>query len=660
MSYLDLPRLHFAGSFQAAPSTVNNTPNNYPEGVPPGQVELYWNPKGTGIFDLVDCTVTALVGPDGALVTSADRDPLIGQPITASYTKAPPKLVDLDPMQQNTSEIWGLLLQVGDLTDRTTGNVRGAYTEGPFGGIWGQAQGPDAPHSSASGSAYYQSTLEHLAWQPPQSGFLQELQARSGERLSIRMIVRAHNNAPPNYDFSPTGLQKLRDAGMPASLVDALEPMSLLIQNVGDTPGIIPTASYVNSLLAEYLGPQVAQANGSQILQTTAVLPYKGATRYDFCYGQIFGTIGPSHADEPTYMTPTRVLAPPQGSPCFFAPATVAADAPRLTVDLGNSLPTVMPGDPPDPAVLHTLTLGWLDDSGTFTTTTPPTTIDYSTLVPTRAGIVDLTLAPDVIETIRDRQLVLAAVDEQGKATTLLSENPGGFYMLADRFVFRMNPGIPTTSATPRGETATGQIYVTRFGQPLANTAVSLTMLTEAQALAYTKNTLGTSGTRGLGNLSIPTSALQFTTTTTTNEQGVASFELMASDPGDPRGALDGQIYFLRYQFQTPTPAPYVQGPDELVSVQVYQQSTTSDLTWYGSIREILSQYGMLYPIMSNIGLSDYASVVRNHEMIETVLSRDILDPLHMPVTRDLSDSRRQLVLQWFAAGMPEGTPPTS
>lgn len=660
MSYLDLPRLHFAGSFLAAPSTINNTPNNYPEGVPPGQVELYWNPNGTGIFDLVECTVTALVGPEGTRVTSADRDPLIGQPITASYTKAPPKLVDLDPMQQNTSEIWGLLLQIGDPTVHSAGNVRGAYTEGPFGGIWGQAQGPNAPHSSASGSAYYQSTLEQLAWQSPESGFLQELEARSGERLSIRMIVRAHNNAPPNYDFSPAGLRKLRDAGLPASLVDALEPMSALIQNVGSAPGIIPTVTYVNSLLAKHLGPQVAQTHGKQILGLTKVLPYAGATRYDFCYGQLFGTIGPSGAEEPTYMTPTRVLAPPAGSKCFFAPAKLAEGTPRLTLDLGNSLPTVMPGDPPDPAVLGTLTLGWVDDSGAFATTTPPTTIDYSTFIPTCAGIVDVTLAPDVIETIRARPLVLAAVDGKAEPIVLLSENPGGFYMLADRFVFRMNPGIPTTSATPRGETATGQIYITRFGEPLANTTVSLTMLTEQEALDYTRQTLGTSGTRGLGNLSIPPAALQFTASTTSNELGVASFELTARDPGNPRGAVDGQIYFLRYQFQTPTPAPYVQGPDELVSVQVYQQATAAELTWHGSIREILGQYGMLYPIMGNIGLGDYQSVVRNHEMIETVLKRDILDPLHMPVTRDLSDSRRRLVLDWFAAGMPEGTPPTS
>lgn len=29
MSYLDVPRLHFAGSFTANPSTINNTSTNY-------------------------------------------------------------------------------------------------------------------------------------------------------------------------------------------------------------------------------------------------------------------------------------------------------------------------------------------------------------------------------------------------------------------------------------------------------------------------------------------------------------------------------------------------------------------------------------------------------------------------------------------------------
>ena len=43
----------------------------------------------------------------------AETETLVGAPVAALYTGAPPKLVDLDPMQQNGSEIWGLTMMFG-------------------------------------------------------------------------------------------------------------------------------------------------------------------------------------------------------------------------------------------------------------------------------------------------------------------------------------------------------------------------------------------------------------------------------------------------------------------------------------------------------------------------------------------------------------------
>jgi len=53
MSYLNLPRLHFSGEFQADPATINNAWQNYNPKVYPSpnaleKVQLYWNPIGTG------------------------------------------------------------------------------------------------------------------------------------------------------------------------------------------------------------------------------------------------------------------------------------------------------------------------------------------------------------------------------------------------------------------------------------------------------------------------------------------------------------------------------------------------------------------------------------------------------------------------------------
>ncbi len=303
MSYLDLPRVHFGGIFQASPSTLNNTPNNYdPTNWTPKLTELYWAPNSDGILDLVDCKVSAVIGKAG----TPSGDSLTGRQVFASYTNAPPKLVDLDPMQQNTSELWGLLLQIGDPAGPF---VRGTFEPISFNGIWGNAQGQSAPRSSASGSAVYQSSLTNLVWNAGDSAVLKALQEQSPQRLSVRMVVNAHNNAPQNYLFDTATFNAMSSAGVPESVVDQLQVLADYKQQMTDCKsGLIPTSSYVNFQLRQLLGQQVAQQYGAAILQATQQT-YTPATPYNFNHGQIVGTVGPAAAGEPTYFVPARVLA---------------------------------------------------------------------------------------------------------------------------------------------------------------------------------------------------------------------------------------------------------------------------------------------------------------------------------------------------------------
>jgi hypothetical protein len=60
--YLMLPRLHFAGRFQADVSTLNNDPDNFSAARP----QLYWNPMGTGSFRLLGCVVRGGRRSDGS------------------------------------------------------------------------------------------------------------------------------------------------------------------------------------------------------------------------------------------------------------------------------------------------------------------------------------------------------------------------------------------------------------------------------------------------------------------------------------------------------------------------------------------------------------------------------------------------------------------
>jgi hypothetical protein len=118
MSYLDIPRLHFSGRFQADISTVNNDVRYFDNA---GFQEKYqtmsggggWNPEGTAIFRLVDCKITGARIAQGSIRTPAD-DPVIGMALENADDRVFGKLVDLDPQQQMVSQIWGMRLRLTD------------------------------------------------------------------------------------------------------------------------------------------------------------------------------------------------------------------------------------------------------------------------------------------------------------------------------------------------------------------------------------------------------------------------------------------------------------------------------------------------------------------------------------------------------------------
>src|SRR4051794_7078643 len=169
MSYLNPLRLHFAGRFQAAVSTINNVPSNY-EKVDPRQVG--WNPGGDGDYRLVGCRVTAAFGADGTPVPA--DDPVLRCLVADSDRLPPAKLVDLDPDQQMVSQIWGLEVRI--CAQDGTNLVRGSFKPAPFTDLWGRAL-TAAPGDQTAG-AMYQSTIGDLEWGPAGgSAFVDALRA---------------------------------------------------------------------------------------------------------------------------------------------------------------------------------------------------------------------------------------------------------------------------------------------------------------------------------------------------------------------------------------------------------------------------------------------------------------------------------------------------
>jgi hypothetical protein len=230
----------------------------------------------------------------------------------------------------------------------------------------------------------------------------------------------------------------------------------------------------------------------------------------------------------------------------------------------------------------------------------------------------------------------LGLVSKKGQVGQLiiwLAENELGYNLRADQFVYRMNPGVTASDTQPRGNTVQVDIYVSQFGQPAANVEV---VMDSPQA-----------ATSGPNNAQDALTVSQSTVTTDSN--GVAQFELVATDPGNPRHFIDGQVYFISYHLINQPVSPSA----SQINVHVYQdQPTEVNPTWDGEIKQILSQYGKLYPIMTRFGLGDYESVKANSAAIATVFKKPMGDAIHMPVTRDLSISRCDLILKWIDSGM--------
>ena len=167
-------------------------------------------------------------------------------------------------------------------------------------------------------------------------------------------------------------------------------------------------------------------------------------------------------------------------------------------------------------------------------------------------------------------------------------------------------------------------------------------------------NTPGTSGTRGITskNISVPLSAVRMEpTTSTVGSDGTAVFTITAGDPGNVRKSLDGQVYFIQYT--APGVAGFRPDPNDLISLQIYEHLSIANPTWANGVAEILPQFGQLYPVMGKFGLREHEAVKQNAGMIRRVLELDFAQPLHMPATRDLSASRRKIILDWMDAGMP-------
>jgi hypothetical protein len=322
-----------------------------------------------------------------------------------------------------------------------------------------------------------------------------------------------------------------------------------------------------------------------------------------------------------------------------------------LNVDLGNALPvTDRTGAMVD---IGELRLGLLVDDGLDEGDLVSPGRDYITLgdpIPYRtpgwlrdtAGVVRASVPTDARAHMRSSPLAVIGPGPSGtNDRVLIRETPRGWYVRADEDLHRVDAGASISVS----------IYASRFGVPLAGTQVQVTLQPPQDGVGGGDPNAPDQPAAPIPTTGTPPSAVHASVPAPTDKSGRTACVITCVDPGNPRGYMDGQLY--QFSVATPSATDPRDNPLDAISVVVFDAVEVPEQpTWVDHIAPILTQYANLYPVMSQrlVNLGDYESVVQNRELLHFAFSLDITDPNHMPVTRDLSDAKRAMILRWLDA----------
>lgn len=404
---------------------------------------------------------------------------------------------------------------------------------------------------------------------------------------------------------------------------------------------VLEDLHYVDS--ASKLLAQLAEGAQKLCISLTTFGYYYSRDQARYTSGRLVGSIAPWTEGEPLTVAVGRRLTTTATYPAttggsIGAPVTSRLDAEvdeatgRVTVDLSNTLPITdaLGGQCVD---VGTLTVA-LGNAGAPTPDQVIGVIEAYTdpdwLLKT-GGIVDF-VVPDKVQAASSQDLRIVNQPASTASFSAQEENDGKV-VLADDFVLRIDP-----PAKGR-KTFTSTLYARQRGKPVpAGTSIPASL-----AAPFTPGVPTGPGQPSAPNpqAGFPGKAVRVPKTTETDANGVASLKLECANPGNPRGYIDGQVYWIAY------------GEQQLDAVQIHLREAIAvppHPTWDEHIQPIMQQYANLYPVMSNrlFNLADLESVRAHRTILELAFSLRIEDPNHMPVTRDLSGDKRDMLLSWL------------
>lgn len=617
-SYLDVPRIHFRGKYRADVNSRNNWNCNFDPSLPlyPDQE---WNFNGTSEWELIDTVVTSVVDRDGNEVSNS---PLLGAELFSNRERPLAKIVDLD-VDFQISTLYGLNigLRVGDETV-----------------LWGK-------------------------WSP--SVIVREMWNK------LKCVDPQHHDA-------------IYGTLSPSRITDIVWSSSPVIQGL-------------------QAATRCPDCTGDLAVSITLYL-YSEET---FTIGSILGTIGVAKSGEPLNAggdrhlesTKPAIIFPPD-HPCKesegnhqtdpwtnYAPFTIDESRNVLVMDISNAFPITGDNKPID---LGDLWLGVLGDDGTvsiFGDSIPyldpdlqnrggiieqnidSGTLDASLLVIVKE-ILEGEVGGDNVYPLKEAFPALKSTNNQVQLflkESLYYIRPTGYYL--DRLQY------------PMKNTSDMTLLVTRYGKPVEGATVNvgippvLTVLPRdgITAVQDTKQT----DSNGLVTFTFQVASLipfprryiapqSCTQESTTNQGTLSGKDVRNHNKQDVKQntetdgndihtlPIDGQVYNFYFCVDVPGNC---NPPESLLSnvLLTFLAFTTTDYTrpytWVDYVQPIFEQVHHLHYIMRTIlDLSNFTEVTSsyNRELLRISFEKEITDPNYMPVTRDLSPTKRLMVLEWL------------
>ena len=575
-----------------------------------------WNKDGGNEWSLQDCTITSVVYANGTRTTDANKEPLIGALLQSNPYSVQGKLSVFDVGCQNKSALYGVTL---GLKQNASSNEFAFLGDVPVNSMFHQNQWFQVPCNSSK-------------------------------------LLRKKND--PHGARSSGKLKSIKWAGTLYSKV---------LQQLKES----------------------SESHGG-------VLSYSMAM-YDFSFhfntanhslGRLSGSIGYARPSEPRYFEgermlsfefvdrPNLTLVLPHNDAClrkkyipfwlYRAPFKLHTFTKTLTVDYSSSFSRNNYRVIRD---LGTLYLGILNSiDGRNLCIDRIGTIDYQEdrCRNINGCIMDYKLSDYHFNLIKEHQLVVVMPLEGFPSTNttyplcrssypynsnrMLMHNDHRMVALMIELTYLIRPYNYYTFILENGDIAIVDLYVTLLSQPAIGKTVQMVPLDPTIK---------------------PANGVTYNHESIVNEHGYARFVFRANSiKYYPRqeNDIDGQLYFFNYYLKGEPRfcAGDVIYPDrdedsgeknactEVITIKVYSDISYSHIkqfTWVDNVQSIFLQYARLYPVMKKaIDLSSYDDVTKPYaiQLLNYSMQLDINHPNYMPASRDLSNSRKKMILEWL------------